>query len=179
MSTQIKLKNVRFSYAHLWKPRVVKGSTNGPSFSVALIIPKDHPQVAEIKEAIRTEIADRWPDPKKRPPKLHNPLRDGDAEKEGDEVYANAYFINARSGVDYPPMVYDGQRNKVENSSFWGSGDYGNAAFDLYPFDVGTNRGIGVGLKQVQFVRKGEPLGFSNAAPLFDVEEGGEESMYD
>ena len=178
MSTEIKLKNCRFSYAHLWEPRAAPGSTD-KKFSVSLIIPKDHPQIGDIKAAIAKEIDEKWPDPKKRPAKLNNPLRDGDAERPNDAAYEGSYFINASCFDKYPPLVYDGQQQKVLDNSFWTSGDYGHCLFDLYPFEKPQNRGIGVGLKQVMFLRKGEPLGYSNSKPAFDVEEVDTGSVFD
>ncbi len=177
MSTEIKLKNVRFSYCHLWEPRAAPGSQER-KYSVSLILPKDHPQVAELKAAIKAEVEAKWADPKKRPKNLHNPLRDGDADRPDDEAYANSYFINASCGEKYPPNVYDGQQRPVEDSSFWVSGDYGHCMFDFFPFDT-VKTGVGAGLRQVMFVRKGEPLGRSNAKPAFEVEEVEDGSVFD
>ena len=158
MSTSIILKDVRLSYLNAWKPR--KSSEDSkPRYSVSCILPKDHKQVGELREAIRKEIAEKWPDPKKRPGNLHIPLRDGDTDRENDAAYADAFFINASSDAERQPRLIDGQLQPVPDNGFWASGDYGNVKIDLFPFIRPEKKGIGVGLVTIQFTRKGEPLG--------------------
>ena len=171
MGTKIVLKNVRFSYCNLFKARAMDENAK-PKFSVSLIIPKDHPQLPEVKAAIKAETEVKWPDPKKRPGGLHNPLRDGDADRPNDEAYAGSFFINSSANVDYPPGVFDYEKRKVEDLTYWNSGDYGNASVNFYSFDVSAKKGVACGLNGVQFIRKGEPLGGrGNVAADFDVEQ--------
>lgn len=157
MTTSVILKNVRLSYLYAWKPR--KNDKGEESFQASLILPKDHPQVSEVQKAIADEIKAKWPEPKKRPSGLHNPLRDGDKDRENDPAYANAYFINSNAKKDRPPKLIDAQLQDVPDNGFWGSGDYANVKIDLYPFERPENKGIGVGLITIQFKKKGEPLG--------------------
>lgn len=44
------------------------------------------------------------------------------------------------------------------------SGDYIRASLNLYPFNTNGNKGIAVGLNNIQLVEKGEPLGGASAA---------------
>lgn len=160
MTTSLIVKGARLSYLNAFKPRKNKDKNGNvtESYSVSMIIPKTHPQVEEIKAAIKSEVNAKWPDPKKRPNGLHNPLRDGDADRENDEAYAGCYFINANAQVDRAPKLIDAQLQPA-NPAYWVSGDYGNVKIDLYPFERQENKGIGVGLITIQFTKKGVPLG--------------------
>jgi hypothetical protein len=178
MSVRLKIRNVRFSYMNVFKARSVDAEST-PKFSVSLIIPKDHPQLAEIKAAIKSVVEEKWPDPKKRPPGLHVPIRDGDSDpaRSGDPAYAGAFFIGANAMPDSPPAVVDPQAKKVEDHSFWVSGDYGHASVDFYAFDRPIKRGVAAGLRGVQFISKGEPLSArGNVYADFSPEEGTEET---
>jgi Protein of unknown function (DUF2815) len=175
----IILKNVRLSYAHLWKPR--ENDDGKKSFSVSLIVPKDHPQVEAIKTKIRAKVVEKWPDPKKRPNGLHNPLRDGDTDRENDEAYKGAFFINASAQENRPPKLIDAQLQEVPDNGHWGSGDFANVKIDLFPFERKEKKGIGVGLVTVQFTKHGERLGGTRTDAMegFGVEEGGDaEDMF-
>ena len=178
MGTKVVLKDVRVSYPHLFKARGFAGQD--PKFSVSIIIPKDHPQVDEVKLAIRQQVEERWPDKAKRPGGLHNPLRDGDTDRPNDEAYQGCFFVNANTTIDQPPVVVDGMKRKVENLSYWNAGDYANISVDFYPFENQAKRGVGVGLRLVQFFRKGEPLGGrGNVIDDVGVVEAADESIFD
>jgi hypothetical protein len=170
MSTRLILRNVRFSYFKAFAPST---SPSGKlQYSTAVLLPKDHPQIADICKAFDAEVAAKWPDLKKRPKPLHSPLRDADAEAEAagsdpDPNYAGHYFMNLsasakdKSGADLPaPGVIDGAKQPASPQQ-WGSGDYGNVSVTLYPIPemAGYKKGIAAALNNVQFVRKGEPMG--------------------
>jgi hypothetical protein len=176
MTTTVILRDVRLSYLNVFKPRKASEKSD-PKFSVSILLPKNHPQIAEVKAAIRAQVEEKWPDPKKRPNGLHNPMRDGDVERENDDAYKGHFFINASSAADRPPMLLDGQLQPVTDTGYWVSGDYGNVKVDFYPFAVPENKGVGVGLVTVQFKRKGDPLGNrTNPMEGFEVEEGEEKN---
>ena len=133
-------ENTRWSYANVWEPKSINGGT--PKYSVSLIIPKsDTKTIAKIKAAIEAAYVEGESklkgNSKSVPPlaAIKTPLRDGDAERPDDPAYANAYFINANSGV------------------------YGRASITLYAFNSNGNRGIACGLNNLQLIRAGEPLG--------------------
>ena len=92
------IKNVRLSYVRLFEAQQVNGQGEA-SYSVCLLIPKDSPEVPKIKAAIEAEFSTlkaRYPKLNGKDPKVWtNPLRDGDAEKDGAE-YQGCYFINAK-----------------------------------------------------------------------------------
>lgn len=94
--------NTRWSYANVWEPKSINGGT--PKYSVSLIIPKsDTKTVAKINAAIEAAYHDgeaKLRGTSKSVPALSvlkTPLRDGDAERPNDAVYAGSYFMNANS----------------------------------------------------------------------------------
>jgi hypothetical protein len=156
MTTSVIIKNVRLSYLYAFKPRK---TDKGESYQASLIIPKDHPQIAEIRAAIQKERDTKWPDPKTRPNGLKNPLRDGDTDRESDAAYKGAFFIGAnRNAEQGAPTLVDASLKPVTDAGRWNSGDYANVKVDFFPYVKPENKGIGVGLVTIMFLRKGEPL---------------------
>ena len=112
--------NTRWSYANVWEPKSINGST--PKYSVSLIIPKsDKVTVEKIKKAIQAAYEEGQSKLKgngKTVPALSvlkTPLRDGDLERPDDETYANSYFINANSAT--APGIVDADRNTIIDRS--------------------------------------------------------------
>lgn len=159
--------DTRWSYANVWEPKSINGGS--PKFSVSLIIPKsDTVTVAKIKNAIEAAYQEgeaRLKGNGKSVPPLagiKTPLRDGDLERPDDPAYANAYFINANSAT--APGIVDADRNVILTRSEVYSGVYGRASINFYAFNTNGNRGIAVGLNNLQLIRPGEPLGGKSRA---------------
>ena len=154
--------NTRWSYANVWEPKSINGST--PKYSVSLIIPKsDTKTVAKIKAAIEAayrEGESKLKDNGKSVPALSIlkiPLRDGDLEKPNDPAYAGSYFVNANATS--APGIVDVDRNPILTHSEVYSGVYGRASIGFYAFNSSGNKGIACGLNNLQKIRDGEPLG--------------------
>ena len=155
-------KDTRWSYANVWEPKAINGST--PKFSVSLIIPKtDVATVKKIKAAI--EVAYHEGEAKlkgnsKSVPALSlikTPLREGDTERPDDPNYAGSYFVNANSAT--APGIVDADCQPILTRSEVYSGVYGRASISFYAFNSNGNRGIACGLNNLQKLRDGEPLG--------------------
>jgi len=160
-------KDTRWSYANVWEPKSINGST--PKYSVSLIIPKsDKVTIEKIKKAIeaayREGEAKLKGNSKTLPPlsAIKTPLRDGDLERPDDPTYANSYFINANSAT--APGIVDIDLNPILNRSEVYSGVYGRASISFYAFNSNGNRGIACGLGNLQKIRDGEPLGSKASA---------------
>ena len=141
-------KDTRWSYANVWEPKSINGST--PKYSVSLIIPKsDKVTIEKIKKAIeaayREGEAKLKGNSKTLPPlsAIKTPLRDGDLERPDDPTYANSYFINANSAT--APGIVDIDLNPILNRSEVYSGVYGRASVSFYAFNSNGNRGIACG----------------------------------
>jgi len=165
---------VRFGFLHVFAAgKSKKFPANPPRFTVIGIIPKNHPQVASIKAAAKTAAETTWPVAKSRP-KLNNPLRDGDMEKPDNPAYAGMYFFTANAPEDRPPGVVTGRvgRNGGLEPAVpkdWAAGDYGRVSLDVYGSP--KHNKMCVGLYNVQFLEKGEPLSrYMDASSEFEVE---------
>lgn len=151
----------RWSYANVWEPKSINGST--PKFSVSLIIKKSDPCVAKIKAAIQAAYEDGAAklkgNGKSVPPlaAIKNPLRDGDLERPDDPAYAGAYFINANN--TQAPGIVDADRQPILERREVYSGVYGRASINFYAFNSSGNKGIACSLNNLQKIRDGEPLG--------------------
>ena len=84
--------STRWSYANVWEPKSINGST--PKYSVSLIIPKSDVQtVKKIQAAIKAAYEEgqgKLKGNSRSVPSLDaikTPLRDGDLERPGDDAY--------------------------------------------------------------------------------------------
>ena len=156
-STKVVTGEVRFSYAHVFEPASIEGSE--PKYSVSILIDKnDKKTLSRVKAAI--EAAKQAGVSKfggKVPANLKLPLRDGDTEREDDEVYAGKYFINANAKTK-PGIVDKGGNPIIDTTEFY-SGCYGHASVTFYAFNTSGNKGIACGLNNLMKTRDGEMLG--------------------
>ena len=153
----IVIKNARLSYANVWEAKSINGSE--PKYSVSLIIDKkDTTMVEAIKAAIEAAIADgvKSKFQGKKPANLKLPLRDGDAERPDDKNYAGCYFINANS--KNPPKIVDRKVQPILDQGELYSGCYANVSVNFFAFNTNGNKGIAVGLNNIQKVKDGERL---------------------
>lgn len=164
---------VRFSYLTVFEPRMNKQS-KALEFSVALLIPKNSPDVKAVRDEIDRLIAEQWTSKgKKLPPKFWNPLRDGDTDvnQKGDSLGPEAkghYVLNAKAAADKAPQVVGTTRDqnmKLVPLTKGGvkSGDWGRASVNLSAYTKGDS-GIGAYLNSIQLVKIGDPLGSSASA---------------
>lgn len=154
--TKVVTGMVRFSYANVWEPKSINGSDE--KYSVSLIIPKtDKKTIAQIEAAV--EAAKQEGKAKfggKIPANLKLPLRDGDIDRPEDEAYKNSYFVNANS-KERPGIVDSSVKPILDQSEFY-SRCYGRASITLYTFNQNGNKGVAVGLQNLQKLLDGEPL---------------------
>lgn len=179
MKTEAKviIADARLSYANLFEPVSFNGQE--PKYSVSLLISKDDKEGLEvIKKAIenaREAGIDKY-GKKYASGNIRVPLRDGDTERPDDEVYAGCYFINANS-KNAPQVVglfRDAETGKPIplGSDEVYSGCYANVSVNFYPYEVSGNKGVGVGLNNIQKTRDGDRLGgASSASDDFDFED--------
>lgn len=158
----------RISFAH-----VIDTDKNGV-YSVQLLIPKkDTKTITEINTAInnaisegKSKLANKDGSINRKMLKL--PLRDADEEgKTGD--YANMMFLNAKS--KRRPQVVDRHKEGIFSTDEIYSGCFCNVVVNFYAFAMEGNKGIAVGLGNIQKTHDGEKLGFggTSAEDDFDV----------
>jgi hypothetical protein len=176
MSTQIVLKNVRLSYCY-----AVKGKLNDRAQSVwstTVLVPKNHPQLEDIKSAINAaKVAGAA---KLGKGAVKSPLLDGDAKnddgswKYGGEENRGNYLLRA-ANYNRAPKVVDQQKNDILDADQLYSGCYANVVLNFYAYSAegGKNKGISPGLEAIQKKRDGERLsgGGVNVNDVFDTED--------
>jgi hypothetical protein len=160
---ELLLKNVRLSYANIWKPRASDDSDK-EKYSASLLIPKkDKAQIKAVLAAIeeaKEAGKKKWGG--KIPKILKSALHDGDEERE-DEAYEGMMYVSAKS--DTQPGIVDRNVNDILDQSEVYSGCFCNVHVNFYAYahPKGGN-GIACGLNHIQKVKDGEPLSGSGRA---------------
>lgn len=149
----------RVSYPKVFKPEV--NTMSGKSeYSVVALFDKNA-DLTKLRAAIKEAIEEKWgKDPAKHPKNLRSPLRD-QGERAKDGVLPNGYvkgavFITLKSKEK--PGVVDEQVQPILDESTFYSGCYAHAAVSVYAYDQAGNRGVGIGLTNIQKVADGEPI---------------------
>lgn len=175
--TKVITGKVRFSYAHVFSPSAMnEGET--PKYSVSLIIPKkDKKTLAKIKKAIEAALEEgKSKFDGKIPKNLKMPLRDGDEDREDDENFAGAMFLNANSTVK--PGIVDEDVNEILDKEEFYSGCFGRASINFFAYNKAGNKGVACGLNNLQKLEDGERLSGGGASAEEDFgEDSGEDDM--
>ena len=171
-STKVITGKVRFSYAHVHEPKAIQEGQK-EKYSVSILVPKtDKVTIDKINKAVeaaKQEGKGKWNG--KIPAVLKLPLRDGDAERPDDEAYEGCMFLNANS-VNKPGIV-DADREEIMSNEEFYSGCYGRASINFYAYNQSGNKGIAVGLNNLQKLEDGDRLsgGGSTAAEDFGSDD--------
>lgn len=168
--TSLRIGPVRFSYANVFSPRKNEDGTDG-KYGVQLLIPKsDKEAVAMINKAFEAAkqagASSKWDG--KIPAALKaktSPLRDGDIEKEGEEVYEGMWFINTNSPTKPGVRVLEnGVISEALDGDDFFSGCWGAATINFYPYKVSGNTGVAAGLNNVIKTKDDKKLGGGSSA---------------
>lgn len=169
--TQVIFGPCRLSYAHLFEKYTPEGGGDG-KYMTNVIIPKGEKKTVEainqaIEEAKRAGIVGKWGG--KEPKKLELPLHDGDDKD--DPVYADSYYVNAKSSTR--PGVCDKHKVAITDEEEVYSGMWAYVSVSFYAYDVNGNRGIACGLNNVMKYKDDERLGgrTSAEADFADIED--------
>jgi hypothetical protein len=162
---EIKLKNVRLAFPNLFRPTA--GPQGGePAYNAAFILPKDHPQIGEIRAAMQAVAKAKWGEKAKATYELmlkkdHVALHDGD-NKPDLTGYPDNYYINARNKTR--PLVVDRNRAPLDGTTGRPySGCYVNVILELWAQDNDFGKKINASLGGVQFYADGDS--FSGGRP--------------
>lgn len=170
--TKVITGKVRFSYVNIFKARAFQTGQD-EKYSICLLIPKkDKATLQKIKDAmnvaVQEGVASKWGG--KKPANLKLPLRDGDEERaEEAEEYAGMYFLNANS--NQKPGVIDMYTNEILDPTEVYSGCWGRASINFFPFNSNGNKGVAVGLNNIQKLGDGEALGGARASAEADFDD--------
>ena len=163
--TLIRIGEVRFSFVHVFSPRMGDDGKEG-KYGVCAVWPKTETTTTEfVKNAIAAAKELAKSKGIKLPANCKIPLRDGDIDREDDENFAGCWFINCncakRPGVR---VLSEGTVVEALDDEDFYSGCYGALTVNFFPYDSNGNKGIGAGLNNVIKTRDGEKLsGGTNA----------------
>lgn len=176
MATKVVTNKVRFSYVNIFRSRSFSDGQDA-KYSICLLIPKEDTVTvkklkAAIDEAVQEGIASKWGG--KKPANLKLPLRDGDEERaEEAPEYEGMYFLNANS--TQKPGIVDKDLNEILDPDEVYSGCWGRASINFFPFNSNGNKGVGVGLNNIQKLKDGDRLGGARAKAEDDFGDGFED----
>lgn len=160
---RVQLKDVRLSFAHLFKPQVYGDGDGEPKHNCNLLI-DDSTRVGKanidaMEDAIEFVKKEKWP---KGAPKLGSQkicLRDGnDTEYDG---YEDVFYVSASNSRK--PLTLDRDKTEVvEADGVLYSGCYVDAIVRVWAQDNKYGKRINASIEAVRFRRDGEAFG---AAP--------------
>jgi hypothetical protein len=169
------LKNVRLAFPNLFESTTVAGEGK-PRYSAMLIVPNDHPQLAEIKQKMQAVAKEKWAAKAVEVYKALDKsdklaLHDGDTKAQYDGVAGNL-FISAAAQESARPTVIDGNRQPLtpkDGKPY--AGCYVNASIDLWAQDNNYGKRINAQLRGVQFLRDGDAFAAGRPADSDEFEE--------
>lgn len=155
----------RLSYTHLFARYSPDGDADNGKYMTNVLIPKKEKEtVKAIRDAIevakKAGTASKWSG--KEPKKLELPLRDGDIDKDDDEVYTDHYFVNAKANTR--PGIINKDKTPIVDEDEMYSGVWAIVSVTFFPYDVSGNRGVAVGLNNVMKFKDDERLGGRSSA---------------
>ena len=171
--TQVRIAGVIASYEHLLKASSFPGSDD-EKFSMCTLVDKnDKEAIAILEQAIKNAEAkgvEKFGD-KFAKAKKHNPLHDGDVEKEGQAGYEGHIYFNCSNKQQ--PRVLDAMTGLPAEEADIYSGMVGTVIVNFYPyFNTAATCGVSASLMGFQKTADGEVLGGTRVSDSdFDDDE--------
>lgn len=168
----VKLHNVRIAYTRLFEPKLNQSKT-AEEYSACLILDPDEPTTQNLIDEVRAVAEEKW-GPKASAlldkGKLRSPIHDGDEDREDDPAFEGRLYCNAKSRRQ-PGIVDRKVQPIIDQDEIW-SGCYCNVTVSVYAYDKPENKGVGIGLNNLQLIATGERLsGAPSAEEEFEVIE--------
>lgn len=169
-SIKVTTPEFRVSFPSVFEPSKMDGQPQDAArYSVTMLFDKNA-DLTQLKAAIRKAVEMKFPDPTKRPKGLKNPLRNGD-EKPNLDGYPGCTFAAAKSKTR--PGVVDQNVQPILSAEEFYAGCYARATVTVYYFDKAGNKGVALGLQNIQKIRDGQPFsGRSRAEDDFGSIDG-------
>lgn len=181
-NTKVTTPKGRVSFPHVFTSRApVPGAAE--KYSMTLLIPKSE-DMSKITGIRNKAVADKWPDPLKRPKNLHNPVKDGDTDVMNDGTLrkdkypecAGHWLITAsRAKKSGAPKVVDQNVEPILDEADLYAGCYARMSIHAFAYaptkeNPQIKTGVSFGLNNVQKLADGEPLGGMSSKPEDDFE---------
>jgi hypothetical protein len=161
VNLKIKLSNVRLAFPAIFQPQTVNGEGE-PAYSATFILDPKHPQMREIKSAIKDIAKAKWGDKAESQlamleKQARTCLQDGDL-KANYEGFAGNFFVSARTKAR--PTVVDRDRTPLTSSDGKPyAGCFVNAVVELWAQDNQYGKRINASLGGIQFAGEGDAFG--------------------
>jgi hypothetical protein len=146
------------SYAFVWKKQPSMTAGQEGKYSITLIVSKKA-NLDELKKACLTAAVKKFGDKAKRlieAGRIKLPFRDGDEDREDDEIYAGKIFFAAKSND--PPGIVDEEGERITDQFDFYSGCKCRISVWPYGYDVNGNKGVALSLNNIQKLGDGERL---------------------
>lgn len=161
---ECKLGPVRISYPSLFTPSS-RGEDGNKKYSVTVLLPKSNKKmVAALNQAIKQAELDAK-DKKfngKLPPKVKNPVWDGDGYRDNGERFGEEcrghYVFTATTSEQWPPEVLAGRDGHPARPDEIYAGCYGWVSINFSGYNYEGKKGIGAYLQNFWKTKEGEPL---------------------
>ena len=167
------------SFLNLEKPRIMPGIVNAePRFSLSLIFDKSQqamPEFSALQSACEAAAKDFFKG--KLPPNLRSCFRDG-AEKEGQYSGYKKGMIYIQPWSKNKPGCVNRQREEIVDFTEFYAGWIARAFVRPFAYEQAGNRGVGLFLDVVQFLKPGPRLdGRLDATKAFPEDQDDEEDV--
>ena len=186
-SDVIKLKNVRLSFPHLFKPKNFKRDQE-PKFQATFLLDPTDPDhaaaIKEIKRQAKKVLIEKFGEmPEKGDYKLCFGMSDRHPKKKKYEGYEGTFFI-ATSNTIAPTLIDRRKQEVVEADGVLYAGCYVNTNITLWPQDHPEGgKGVNANLRIVQFYKEGEAFGNQRATAdemdEVDIDDDDDEAIDD
>lgn len=181
---KLKTPEFRTTYAHVWSPGKMGDDgkweqisvDQGGRYGVCMLFPKKDKKVMawlkEFKAMCEKRAKEEYP--RGLPSKFRvSPIRDGDVDRSENEAFKGMYFINCTSKIR--PGIVDTSNPPeaiIDQDDFY-SGCWARATLNLFCYSNSGNKGVGVGLRNLQKTRDDDRLGGGSSAEDDFAEDGG------
>lgn len=179
---RILLRDVRLSFASgIWEATTIPGAdaTAKPKFNCGLILPPDHPQLADINAKMVAVAKEKWGakwEAQYKAIEKADKLALHDGDTKAYDGYAGNLFMSPSANEDSPPNIFDSNKRpltKKDGRPYGGC--YVNASIELWAQDNGFGKRINAQLRGIQFLRDGDAFSAGRPADsdeFEDVSEG-------
>ena len=182
---QLVIKNVRFAFVNVFAPDDLSGR-----YSVRILIPKNSPQLGEIRNCIQAAVTAGAATLKGKSVSWNEVVHDGDLpNNKGEQPHPGFYYLNAKAKnkpgvVKVNPTGIGGKTMAITDDAEFYSGCYGWADVGFFAFNQGVNSGVTCRLNNV--LKTGGEDGLGNgqfmggrasAESVFGAELGDEDEL--
>lgn len=172
---RILLKDARLAFPALFEPKTVNGEGK-PRYSATLLIPTDHPQMADLNKIIQAVAKDKWKDKAagiltslQKTDKVA--LHDGDTKAQYDG-FSGMMYVAAASQENAAPTVVDQARNPLSAKSGKPyAGCFVNASLEFWAQDNAYGKRINCTLRGIQFFKDGDAFSAGRPADADEFED--------